>query len=726
MSISVLAIKDFIMGWFNVIPKFMYFLCVTCMSLIDAMQLVIRKLAGLDTYYIDGVQQEGDITISFFKSIFAENSTYPAIQNAFWALVIFSVILLIVATIISVIRQEYMPSDKGAKPSNAKLGVVTNFFKSLFLFFIVPISCVFGLLFLDVILVTVDKVLNNSVVTSTSVVSEITNLDSKLESKEVNGLQSYIYYDIFKSSTPCSSITFSGTMFKTAAYSANRIRLNFSRDGKTFHEGLFSGEISNFGLFALSDKEANAELIDLAFASNFHLKNPVEVNLGFMDGEVSSGPLWTIENGDQVQNFSKYNIGLISYFYNLWHFNFLIGFAFFIVTIKIFVNLIFGLMKRVIELIGLFIISPPIIATMPLDGGKIFGKWRENFLSRALSAVACIVGINVIMLVMPYLNTIELFEFSLLNLFMSSIFMIVGLSVIETFLAMVAKMTGADDVNKSGAEVASKVGDVISKSASLTAGVAGVALKFTPVGAAANAGLSLASKGIQQGIGKLKESVGKKLNESQKLKDIKIKHFTDEKQKEEAEAQALEEYNQGAFEKELEEQVDNDEQYQEEIEQAWNKYTSHHKANKTREEWLKENSKAKEIRKNAILRKTNGVDKQEYLLNNKQEFIERKKTEILQELGDKQFKAFIKNSTAKAYNYSGLQNINSLGSLYFQNIKSSYVRSGKGGFKAMMMAAKGTNFKDMEKAAKLAELQKEETAKFAAQQKTRDKLRNKK
>ena len=50
-------LKDWLSELFSLIPKFMYFLCATLMSLIDALQYVLRKLAGLDVYYVDGKEQ---------------------------------------------------------------------------------------------------------------------------------------------------------------------------------------------------------------------------------------------------------------------------------------------------------------------------------------------------------------------------------------------------------------------------------------------------------------------------------------------------------------------------------------------------------------------------------------------------------------------------------------------------------------------------------------------
>ena len=299
MSISfLLGIKEFVLGLVNIIPKLMYFLCVTLTSVLDLLQFVVRKLAGLDIYYVDGVAKDGDIALSFLRSIFMKDSAFPALKNVFWSLVIFGVLILIVAAIIAIIRQEYMPAKDGTTQKNDKTKIIGNFFKSLFLFFIVPASCLFGLMFLDLILVNFDNILKNSAMESNTVLSEVANVDSKLISEPTtNGKQTYTYYDIFWVDSPCSTVTFSGTMFKAAAYNANRVRIDQNYGGVTYSDGLATGQISNFDLFTLTNDEALAELIDTAFASNFKLKSPQTINLGFMKDTSSNGLLWILRDG---------------------------------------------------------------------------------------------------------------------------------------------------------------------------------------------------------------------------------------------------------------------------------------------------------------------------------------------------------------------------------------------------------------------------------------------
>lgn len=55
--------------------------------------------------------------------------------------------------------------------------------------------------------------------------------------------------------------------------------------------------------------------------------------------------------------------------------------------------------QRVIEIIVLYIVSPFFVATMPLDDGERFGRWRRTFIGRLCMGVGMIVSLNIVMMV---------------------------------------------------------------------------------------------------------------------------------------------------------------------------------------------------------------------------------------------------------------------------------------------------------------------------------------
>lgn len=494
----------------SLIPKMVYFMSATLMGLMDMAQLVLRKFAGLDTYYIGDstVGQTGDIALSFILGIFGGNSSFPALKNAFISLIILAVIMLVVTTIIAVIRQEYMPGaeEMKEKPTNSKIHVITRSVRSLFLFLIVPVSVVFGLMFSDILLRALDNATaggaSSSVLLTKEGVGGIEDINGELQGGLVaspivgTDQSSYIYYDLFASGSPTSSVPFSGMVFKSSAYLANRVRVDkkYAIDGEpqpvTYYQALKSSNnyLSNFGIFNLADSaEEAAQMIDDAFAGNVQLRNSDYLITNTVPGaDVNSSLIITT---GEITRFSKFNVALVWYYYDLWQFNFLIAFAFLVISLKLFVKIVTGLMKRIIEMVGLFLISPPIIAIMPLDNGRGFGEWRKNFMSKALMAYGAIIGMNLFFLILPYINDIKFFGPStfdfmmgnnvadMINLIISTLFVITGLVVVESFIELVSTMIGSESAAKAGGELVGKVGDTIAKSAKYTGAAAGFATK---------------------------------------------------------------------------------------------------------------------------------------------------------------------------------------------------------------------------------------------------------
>ena len=86
-SVSSLAFNfwNVVVGFFSFIPKLMYLITTSFFSILDIFQLLFRKLAGLDTYYIttggQTSQQTGDIVEEFINGIFTNK--YPILSNIF-------------------------------------------------------------------------------------------------------------------------------------------------------------------------------------------------------------------------------------------------------------------------------------------------------------------------------------------------------------------------------------------------------------------------------------------------------------------------------------------------------------------------------------------------------------------------------------------------------------------------------------------------------------------
>ena len=92
----------------------LYAISCLLLMLLDFIQSIFRKLAGLDTYYYEGVSDGFE-----HEDILQRLLTTPEVLKAFGALIVVGIILLFIFTIIQFIRIEY--TTEGAKNSKGNI-----------------------------------------------------------------------------------------------------------------------------------------------------------------------------------------------------------------------------------------------------------------------------------------------------------------------------------------------------------------------------------------------------------------------------------------------------------------------------------------------------------------------------------------------------------------------------------------------------------------------------
>ena len=301
-------IQNLITGFFAIIPQFIYFIYTSCASFLDFLQYLIRKLAGLDVYYVNGEATSGDIVVSFVKGILGieKSETYSAMSTVFWSLVIFGCILLILSTIFSIIKAHYNYDSKKSHP----ITIVLNSLKTLSLMAIVPIVAIFGLYLSNILLKTLDEITSSSsYIEGVFSDYQVTIETDKGEEKETikilneafkpgivntkgdeddenqsNAQKVYGSYDFFGTVAYTNSQTFSGVLFKTVAYNCNRVR---SGEYTTPTSREFE-KWDNFGIF-FSNKDASlatedvANQIDFAFSNALTLQDDYVQTIGIYE-----------------------------------------------------------------------------------------------------------------------------------------------------------------------------------------------------------------------------------------------------------------------------------------------------------------------------------------------------------------------------------------------------------------------------------------------------------
>ncbi len=464
---------------------------ISFFKLLDFVQDLFRKLAGLGTIYDsagnalgtsagdDTYDAGGDLVVYLFKQ--------KVVQNALFGMVILAVVLLFIATFIQMARVEY--TEDGAK--NSKWPIITSALKSLTLFFIVPITCVFGVLLSNFVLKMVDGVTAGG-----------------------------------------NSVTISGLIFKLGAYDANVVprssekmsdgsenesvkwlkkQMGSGSESKSTTAKVVGGRLSNAddikAINVSGDLSYNdlADAIDDIFASRSHVTG------GKLEFDYAFDDVAEVGIGEEV---SYLNYFLVMHYYHQTKMNFLyMWIAIFIALTSLF-NASMGMIMRLYNLVVLFIISPPIAALMPLDGGNAYKNWRQKFIGSTISAYGTIAGLNLFFQIVPIVQSINLFNpkaspgHELMNInngfynrLTQLLFVLVGCLMIKDISKMIGSIIGAEDAMEAGAGMSKQVAENAAKIGKVA--VAGAALA-TGVGAA---GFAKFSAGVIKGMGGTDESV---------------------------------------------------------------------------------------------------------------------------------------------------------------------------------------------------------------------------
>lgn len=507
-----MAILEKIASWvgalFSIIPKTLYLLITFAMQIVDIIQLLFQKLAGLDVYYVaengTATQESGDFLIYFLRKVLFEKGT---LNTVFWSIVILGLFLLVFATIVAVIRTQYNYDEKPVSPTK----VVGQAIKSLLSFAIVPIVAFFGVYLGNIFLQAINS--------ATTVQGETMKFDEsakiKLEPYTLSdGKKTYSGINLFGHNIGMRNDTFSGMVFRAASYRANRIRNNADFralcDGskETMAGSVYSGV--TFGMFEVTgnDHETAAKRLDDAFVYNYRLDQFAFVNWAASAETALTMSVGVLFNDFTVagyavpyKTFSRYNVAWVWFYYDLWQFDYVMAIISIVALAIIYLNITSAMMKRAIELTMLMIVSPAVVAVTPLDGGGMQKRWRENFIKKTLSAYGAVVGVNLLFIILPIIRNVNFFNIPIVDTIVQLLFTIVGLTCIKDFMKMMSELVGGEDAQSIGADVNKKIADTAMKVGSVAASVAMPAAGALKGMMTKSIG-GLVGKGIGKGIGR--------------------------------------------------------------------------------------------------------------------------------------------------------------------------------------------------------------------------------
>lgn len=466
-----------VIGWFfdivmQIVNRMIYSVAKQILFIVDAIQALFRRLAGLDKYWVveNGVSKEhsGDILVSLMSN--------ETVLEVFLTLTLVAVAMVIIATIIKVVQSEF--TTEGSKSS--KGGIIGQAIKSLVMFILVPVLCFGGVFVSNALLKALD--------TATSQGSE-----SSMASQ----------------------------VFVSAASSANKVRngrISYTSEVVTF---INNGQ-------PLNNASQAALAIDNAFRAKKDFgKNPPASAGGIVETIVNtifSSPVDVVAGGISTVGIATYeNIYMVGTYYDIGQMNMIIMIGGAIMVCYVMLVTSFGLVMRLFKAVILFMISPPVIAIAPLDKGNAFGSWRKQFVSEVLAGYGAILGLNLFFIVLPILNNINIFPDlggstsvsganagaavsttvggfggNIYNDLAHLLFTFVGLYMLKDLIKMVGDIAGGSDAMGAGEGMAKKAG-----SAALKVGMAAVtggAALASGIGGMVAAGKAAKFGGIAEGL----------------------------------------------------------------------------------------------------------------------------------------------------------------------------------------------------------------------------------
>ena len=464
----------------DVIPKVIYLLFACIASAVDAMQLLVRRLCGLDIYFVDGSSVElQDPLTEFINGILGignSSGTMQALNTTFWSLAIFALILLALTSIVAIIKAHYNEDSGKTNPTK----IIYNAIKSAITFVIVPVVVVIGFQLSSLLLRTLDNITAGT--TSEESISGI--YGSSVASEFVpsgtrDGNNIYTSYEMFGIGAPATNSPIFGQLFRSAAYQCNRVRKGdysiANVTGSSLGMDIF-GQGSSYN--SAEDKaEYLAYQIDYAFINNLQLSESRSYSQ--LEDSAEDAGVWvhflSFSWGDKISYFSKYNTSLVWLYYDLWNFNFIIAFAGALSCFGIMISIIIGLMMRLIKSAAMFLIYPPLLGLAPMDEFKAFKSWSNEFIKQILSAFGAIVGINLLFLILPFVQSISFFNNYFLDSIVNIVFLAAGLIMAKDFISLVSGFVGGGDVFSTGEGAKSNVAKTIGSGTKLAVGAGAVA-----------------------------------------------------------------------------------------------------------------------------------------------------------------------------------------------------------------------------------------------------------
>ena len=427
---------DAILG---VIGTILYPLFSIIFLLIDLVQDIFRKFAGVETvYYAEsgGIFNAGlkDVTSGDSgKDILADDNggivyyllRSDLVMNLVWSIATLALILLIVFTVIAFIKNIYAPKSKSWQE------IIGLSVKGLFNFIFIPVVCLLGIILGNILLNAIDgatssggaTVMSRKLFLSAAADANIIRSDQKVTYKRANEAAE-LYQEVF------------GTL-------PEGIRI--------IPESEMPRRINIFGK-ETDDPDKNATLSEEYGHVDGTREDVINLYASMIDEAFA--------NGSGVKT-SIYEVVRVGKYYNAWGINYLtlaVGGIFMLYALG---AISFGMIKRLFTLIMLFIISPAACAMYPLDEGNACKQITGEFKKNTISAYGAVAGMNIFFSIAPLVQNINLSNATVFQSIVHLILLTCGLFMVKDLISMISNYFGAGNAYADGSSMMKQVKDKV-------------------------------------------------------------------------------------------------------------------------------------------------------------------------------------------------------------------------------------------------------------------------
>ena len=456
-----------------------YYLFMGICSIVNFAEMMFKKFAGIDPI----MTNDGEMNI---LDVFIRSNE---IWGLFVSILILSIVLLFLFTIVAVIKSEFALDAKGS----AKGPIIARSLKSLAMFIIVPTVSLLGVYAVNAITDTINSMMKGS---------------------DDTGMVQQVFY--------------------TMSYNANKARIN--KEFAEYIKGCGNTRNNNGGAFKGSQEDV-AYAIDQAFKTNQKHKSGLKYDamdfpMEMIEAQDFSSLFMPVSMSNYWDTYSIWDIVQVNFYFSILDMDYIIGFGSAIVITYMLLSMSCVLIKRIFEIVILFLLAAPMISLAPLDGGSASKSWQKEFIKRVIAIVAPVFAINMYFIMIPLFMKISIFNGGLGNLASAgaismsamgipaaaavagayaaydALFQIiaicVGMSVVKTASALLCNLLGIQDLVKDG-DKQTKEGMKKAASAAITV-----------AGAVATGGAAAGAMGAMKAAGGAAKAAGGALAKSEK------------------------------------------------------------------------------------------------------------------------------------------------------------------------------------------------------------------